>query len=154
MESRNYSLFRDIIILLTFIGVAIMTFQGLGLGITKAEAAEVMHRDVIAIQAVPVKTHEYVSVEAGAFYDTDSGEEVFTAGAGFAVAGYSLGVAVAHDGKDMDSMMMEQPSYSVAIGTSARLGDYADFRVGIAPKLFDVEERGWGTIGANIRFGF
>ena len=128
-------------------------FVGLALFVTPAKA-DTLHRDVIAIQAVPAKTHEMMSVEFGAFYDTDSEEEIFTAGSGFALWGFSLGVSVAHDGKNKDMMMMDQPSYSVAVGTSAKLGSYADLRVGIAPKLFDVDDRGLGTVGATIRFGF
>jgi len=150
-NGKNYSLFKDIIILLTFIGVVMILMHVKGISVTsEANAADMsMHRDVIAIQSVPQKTHSVVSVEGAAYYDTDSNEEVFTAGAGFALGGVSLGVAVAYDGMEY---MDDSDNYSLAVGTSVNLGNHANLKVGVAPDLEG--DKGLGTVGAKINFGF
>jgi len=146
MQSRGT--IRDILIFLTFLGVLILVFNVLGLGITKeASASETLQRDVLAIASVPEQAHDNVTLEGSAYYS--DGDEIFTVGAGFGVAGVSVGAAIAYDQNDMYSHMPEE-DYSVAVGAGLKVGNYADLRIGAASDGVGKPD----TFGATLRFGF
>lgn len=111
-----------------------------------AEAADL--NPVIAIQAIPEKTHDIVSLEANAYrLDSASIDQsyVFTVGAGFGFPGIgTLGVGCSFDehtdGRDC------------AVGSTFRVGSYARLNVAYAP---DTDDWGaLGTLGVGLRLGF
>ena len=116
---------------------------------SNAKAEESPVNSVLAIKSAPERSHPNVSFEFDGYrvpsiYGDDGKDYVFTGGAGFTVAGQSLGLGYAYDEATGDT--------DFALATTVGLKNLK-IRIGYSqdPDNFFSD---LGTVGVGVRFGF